>query len=137
MAWEYALLDLPGQIAGSTFATGNGYQSTGQFLITKLNGTNDTHVPCSAVGDRPSGIAQNNPASGGALQVRAFGVSKVVCAETLVAGDEFGPSALGKADKKFPTATGADFGNYVLGVVLEGAGLNELATVLIGMPYRI
>jgi hypothetical protein len=138
MAWEYRILDLPGALAGSSFTSGNGYNSTGQFLIVKSSAVNNTFIPCTAHGDRPSGIAQNNPASGSGLQIRKIGVSKVVIGSGgLTAGDEYGTDTQGKAVRKAPTNTGADIGDYVLGEVLEGGAAGELATVTVGEPYRI
>ncbi|WP_431490968.1 hypothetical protein [Paraburkholderia fungorum] len=136
MAYELPILILPGQVAGSDFSTGNGYGSTGQFLITKISG-NDTHVPCTAVTDRPSGIAQGNPTTGAALGVMAIGVSKVfVGSGGLTAGDEYGTDTQGKAVRKAASNTGANFGQFVLGTVLVGAAAGELATVTVGAPYR-
>lgn len=136
MAYELPILILPGQVAGSDFSTGNGYGGTGQFLITKISG-NDTHVPCTAVTDRPSGIAQGNPTTGAALGVMAIGVSKVfVGSGGLTAGDEYGTDTQGKAVRKAASNTGANFGQFVLGTVLVGAAAGELATVTVGAPYR-
>lgn len=137
MAWEAPIQILPGQTAGSDFSTGNGYNSTGQFLITKLSADN-THVPCTNHADRPSGIAQTNPKSGDGLAVMSNGVSKVITgAGGLTFGQEYGPDAQGKAVAKNPTATGADLGDYVMGVCLEGGAAGALATVTVGSPYRI
>ncbi len=137
MAYELPILILPGQIAGSDFSTGNGYGSTGQYLIVKSNGVADTHVPCTAVTDRPTGIAQGNPTTGAALGVMAIGVSKVLIGTGgLTAGDEYGPDAQGKAVRKAASNTGANFGQFVLGGVLVGGAAGELATVTVGAPYR-
>lgn len=137
MAWEAPIQNLPGQTAGSDFSTGNGYSSTGQFLITKISGDN-AHVPCTNHADRPSGIAQTNPKSGDALTVMSLGVSKVITGSGgLAAGQEYGPDAQGKAVAKNATTTGADLGDCVLGVCLEGAAAGALATVTVGAPYRV
>lgn len=137
MAFELPILILPGQVAGSDFSTGNGYGSTGQYLITKSSGANNTHVPCTATTDRPTGISQNNPASGGALGVMSIGVSKVLIGTGgLTAGDEYGTDTQGKAVRKAASNTGANFGQFVLGTVLEGGAAGELATVTVGAPYR-
>lgn len=138
MAFEQPIQMIPGALAGSTFASGNGFNSTGQFLIVKSNAVNRTYVPCSATGDCPAGIAQDNPASAGALGVMRLGISKVfIGAGGLTAGDEYGTDNQGKAIRKAPTATGANFGDYVLGQVIEGGNAGEIATVTVGAPYRI
>ena len=137
MAFEAPVQLIPGALAGSAFVTGNGYGSTGQYLIVKSSGTNKTYVPCSADTDRPIGISQDTPASGGALGVINLGISKVLAGGTLTAGDAYGPDAQGKAVKKNETSTGADFGEFVLGEVIEGAASGELATVTVGSPYRV
>lgn len=138
MAFEQPIQHIPGAVAGSTFASGNGFNSTGQFLLVKSNGSNLQFVPCAAAGDCPVGIAQDNPASGKALSVMRLGISKVLIGSGgLTAGDEYGTDNQGKAVRKAPTATGANYGDYVLGTVLEGGSAGELATVTVGSPYRI
>lgn len=139
MAWERNVFEIPGAVAGSDMSSGNGYSSTGQFLIVTASKDRaaNTHVPCTSHKDRPSGIAQNDPKSGEGLAVMALGVSKVLCGATISAGDEYGPDNNGKAVKKNPTSTGADYGDYVLGQVLEGGAAGELATVTVYGPYRI
>lgn len=144
MAWERAVLDLPAGIAGSSFASGNGYQSTGQFLFVRLHtenpdvaGTANTFVPCTSVSDDPVGVSQNNPASGGSLQVRVEGVTKIVAGGTIRVGDSVGTDANGKAVTKAESSTGANYGNFVRGVALEGGAAGELVTVLLSKYYRI
>ena len=140
MAWEYRTLDIPGQVAGEDFTTGgpgHGAGGTSQFLAVKCNGTANTHVTCTAASDRPSGISQNNPASGAALQVRALGVTKWVAASTVSPGDEVGTDTQGRCAKRDVGITGADIGDYAMGLVLEGAAVGELATVLLTGPYRV
>lgn len=144
MAIELPLFFLPGLVAGEDFsATASspltGYKSTGQYLFVKQNNNRDalTVVHCNSVKDRPLGIAQTNPQNAQAISVMQAGISKVVAGATLTPGDEVGTDSAGRAVKKNPTSTGANYGDYVMGQVLEGAAVGELATVLIGMPYRI
>lgn len=142
MALERPVLIL-NQIAGEDFSSAgalSGYQGTGQYLIVKQNParTNNTVVHCNSVKDRPRGIAQGNPAAGDALGVMAQGVSKVVAGGVLSAGDAFGTDSSGRAVRKNETNTGANYGDYVLGEVVEGAtALGQLATVILASPYRI
>lgn len=137
MAFEAPVQLIPGALAGSSFLTGNGYQSTGQFLIVKSSGANRTFVPCTATTDRPAGISQDTPASGGALGVMNLGISKVfIGSGGLTAGDEYGSDADGNAVRKASSGTGANFGQFVLGEVIEGGTEGSLATVTVGPPYR-
>lgn len=137
MAWECPILMLPKGLAGSDFSTGNGYKSTGQYLIVKLSADN-TYVPCTSVLDRPAGISQTNPKTGAALAVMAFGVSKVMTGSGgLTWGQEYGPDASGLAVAKVSLQTGGALDNYVLGICLEGGAAGALATVTVGSAYRI
>lgn len=149
MAIEFRILDIPGMVAGEDLSAGcglTGFPATanalgqttsGQYLIAVSNGVDLQAVHCSNVTQKPLGIIQNNPKSGAAVSVRAMGVSKVVAGGTLTAGDEFGSNAAGRAVKKVHTFTGANFDEYIMGTVLEGASAGELATVLVASPYPV
>lgn len=143
MAWERPVLILPGMIAGEDLSTSSGltgYGSSGQYLFAKMNPNNValSVVHCNSVRDRPLGVIQGNPASGKACDVMVYGVTKVVAGEALVPGLEVGPNAAGRAVRKNPTSTGANYGDYVAGVILEGAlAAGSLATMLLTGPYRI
>lgn len=137
MAWERPVLNIPAAIAGASFATGNGYNSTGQFLFVKLS-ADDTYIPCTSTRDLPVGISQNNPASGDGLEVMVYGVSKVfVGSGGLAYGDEVGSDSQGKGVKKSNTATGANFGDAVRGICIEAGAAGALATVLLTGPYYV
>lgn len=142
MAVETPVLIL-NQIAGEDFSTGgglSGYMNSGQFLIVKQNDArvNDTVVHCNSVKSKPRGIIQNNPLLAQAAAVMTQGLSKVIAGAPLSAGDEFGTNALGQAVRKNVTATGANYGDYAMGEVIQGVDqAGELATVLIASPYRI
>ena len=137
MAIEQILQRIPGAVAGSSFATGNGYNSTGQYLFVKSSGANLTYIPVSAVTDLPIGVSQNNPASSGALEVAVAGVTKIkIGSGGLTAGQEVGSDNQGKAVASAPSATGANYGQFVRGICLEGGAAGELATILLYGPYR-
>lgn len=137
MAWERPIMDIPAAIAGSDFSTGNGFNNTGQFLFVKLS-ADSTYVPCTSTKDIPIGVAQNNPKANDGLQVRVEGVTKVfVGSGGLNAGDEVGTDAQGKAVKKGVTATGANLGDAVRGICVEGGAAGALATVYLISYYRI
>ena len=140
MAWERPVLDLPAIVAGQDFsATGglSGPNGTGQFLFVKMSAS-DTVVVCNGHDDNAVGISLGNSKQGDALQVRSIGVSKVkVGAGNLKAGDEVGSDANGQAVKITPTATGANFGSFVYGVMLEDVSATDIGTVLLDRKYRV
>ncbi len=127
MAWEKALFTLPGALAAADL-------SAKQFYCVKQNSTNNQVALCTVDGERFTGVLQNKPsAANDPAEVMCSGVTKVLAAETLTAGDTWGTDNAGKAKKVEATATGADVGDFIAGEVLEGAGAGELATVTIGM----
>jgi hypothetical protein len=65
------------------------------------------------------------------------GMSKVIAGGTLTPGDSFGTDTAGRAVKKNETSTGANYGDFVMGEVIEGAATGEVATVLLTGIYRI
>lgn len=141
MAWEYPVLDAPGQTAGADFSgtTGSthGLNLTAQYLIAKLS-ADDTWVPASSLHDFVQGIIQGNGKSGDAAQIRVLGVSKVMCGSGgLSFGQQFGPDSNGAAVAKSPTNTGANYGDCVLGYCIEGAAAGALASVMITGPQVI
>ncbi len=111
-------------IAGASLATS-------QYLAVKLS-ADDTVVVCTAVTDKPIGVLQNKPASGGTAEVAVAGKTKWISDAALNAGDLVGTSADGQADAKVP---GSDPTEYVLGTVLVGTGAaGGYAEVLISTP---
>jgi len=140
MAWERPVLDLPAIVAGQDFSASGGLagpNGTGQFLFVKLSAS-DTVVVCNGHDDNAVGISQGNSKSGDALQVRAIGVSKVkVGSGSLKAGDEVGSDSTGQAVKITPTATGANFGAFVYGVMMEDVTNGDIGTVLLDRKYRV
>jgi hypothetical protein len=137
VATENPVLVYAGFIAGEDMSTGlNGYNSTGLYLIAKMS-ANDTVVHCSAHADKPIGIIQGNPKSGDGCPVMGIGVSKVVAGGTLVAGDSYGPDSSGRAVAKASSLTGADLGDFVMGQVLTGATVGQLATVTVFNPTQV
>lgn len=145
MATEYRIYDLPGGIAGEDFSpagvlTGNNGAGTacGQYLFVKSNGTEDTYVHCSAANDTPIGISQNDPKSGGELAVRCLGRSKITCGSGgLAVGDEVGTDAAGRGVKKNATITGANFGDFVMGICTHAGAAGEIGAVELIGRYRV
>lgn len=131
MAWELALGCIGNLVADSSMASN-------QYKIVKMSTTNNTFSLCSVDGEVPLGILQDDPASGDAGSIMVLGVSKVVAAETLTAGDFYGTGASGTAKIIEGTVTGADVGDMVLGQVLVGAAAGEYATVTVGIQtFRV
>lgn len=126
MAWEQ-----PSMCSGSLTAAAD--LSAKQYHIVKKNTTNNQVALCTAAGEMFFGVLQNKPASGESAEVMLVGVTKVTADETLTAGDLWGTSADGQAQKIEASATGADIRAYFGGQVIEGAAAGELATVTIGV----
>lgn len=103
--------EIPGMSA--SFVAG-GDLSSKQYHFVKLN-TSGQVVIVAAATDKPIGILQNAPASGGVAEVMLAGISKVVADADLAIGDQIGTSADGQADAKTP---GTDTTEYVVGEVL-------------------
>lgn len=127
MAWELPSFNIGNLVANASMASN-------QYKCVKGTTTNNTFALCDTDGEPVLGVLQDKPDSGAAGDVMALGVTKVVAAETLTAGDFWGTGASGTAKKIEITVTGADVGDYVAGQVLQGAASGELATVTIGFP---
>ena len=94
--------------------------SSNQYYICKLSTAGEV-TACTAGGDAPLGILQNNPdSSGKTAQVLIYGVSKVSSDEALEIGNRIGPSADGQAAVKTLNSSAND-GEYHLGLVLDPA----------------
>lgn len=88
--------------------------SAKQYHFVKLN-TSGQVVIVAAVTDKPVGILQNAPASGGVAEVMLAGISKMVADADLAIGDQIGASSDGQAATYAP---GTDTTKYVVGEVL-------------------
>ncbi len=128
MAWELDLFTIPSLDVDADL-------SAKQFFCVKLTTTNNRAELCDADGEIFFGVLQDKPdAAGKQAIIRSIGVTKVVCGETIAAGDFWGTDSAGKAKKVEHTNTGADIGDFIAGQVLEGADSGELATVTLGFP---
>lgn len=149
MGTEYRVYDYPGGIAGEDFSPGGGLTgqngngtASGQFLFVALNGTEDTFVHYqndnAASGRVPVGISQNDPKSGGELAVRILGRSKLTAGGGgLAVGDEVGSDSAGRGVKKNATLTGANLGDFVMGVCAHAAAAGEIAVIELSGRYRV
>lgn len=109
MSWEQ-----PG--FSSSFAAGADL-SAAQFKFVKLDSSGNVIV-CAAATDKPIGILQNNPVSGGEALVMHNGISKVSSDASLNIDDLVGTSADGEAAAYVP---GTDTTKYIVGRVLAAA----------------
>ena len=85
---------------------------------------------CTAITNAPIGILQNDPESGEQAVVRISGVSKVVAAGTLAAGNFIGTSADAQADAISP---GTDTTVYMTGQCVEAASAGETTTMILNI----
>lgn len=88
--------------------------TSSQYKFVKLSAAN-TVVVCSGNTDKPFGVLQNAPASGGAAEVCYAGVTKVQGDADLAYGDSIGTSADGQA----AAYTASDTTKYIVGQVIE------------------
>lgn len=110
--------------------------SAKQYYFVKIDGDYSVGL-CDTDGEFPIGVLQNEPTSGQAATVEMAGATKVVAAEALTAGDFVGTDANGKAKIVQSTNTGADIGDWLVGIVIEGAGADEIATIKLGFAQRV
>ena len=149
MATEFRVYDVPGCIAGEDFSpagtlTGNNGNGTacGQFLFVTQTATKDTYVHYQndniSSGRVPVGVSQNDPKSGGELQVRALGRSKITCGTGgLAIGDDVGSDSAGRGVKKTATTTGANLGDFVMGICTGAGAVGEIGQIELIGRYRV
>lgn len=118
--------EIPGMSA--SFVAG-GDLSAKQYYFVKLNSSGQV-VIVSAVTDKPIGILQNAPASGGVAEVMFFGVSKMSTDADLTIGNQIGPSSDGQAAAYAP---GTDTTKYIVGEVLTD---NTAAAGLVSVAFN-
>lgn len=129
MAWE-----LPSFCVGNLVSDADYRTTSKQFYCMKVDTTNNQFTICDTDGEVVFGVLQDKPLSGESGDIMTLGVTKVVAAESLTAGDHWGTDSNGKAKKIEETVTGADVGDYAAGQVLQGASSGEYATVTVGFP---
>lgn len=118
--------EIPGMSA--SFVAG-GDLSSKQYHFVKLN-TSGQVVIVAANTDKPFGILQNAPASGGTAEVMLYGISKVVADADLAIGDQIGSSADGQAATYAP---GTDTTKYIVGEVLTA---NTAAAGIVSVAFN-
>lgn len=123
MAWEVPLLELGQFLAGEDL-------SAAQYRWVKL--VDGKIYRCDTDGEHAFGILQNAPLINEPCSLRVLGVSKVVVAasEALSSGDLIGTTNVGTATVVQGTSTGADLGDYPMGMVLENITGSSPASIL-------
>lgn len=121
MAWEQGQPLLDGTRVAGADLTGH------RFRFVKLV-SDGTVVPIAAATDEPYGVLQNAPRDGEEAAVCIIGITKLEAgAELTTAGDvQTDADGLG-------TSAGA---NTVHGVIIQGAGAGEIATVAVDALNR-
>lgn len=112
MAWE---VDGAVKLVGFTASAD---LSAKQYYFVKISGAGTVDV-CSGATDKPIGVLQNAPTSGGVAEVCIVGITKVNSDAALTAGTLIGTAADGQADAKTP---GTDTTEYTCGQVLVASG---------------
>lgn len=118
--------EIPGMSA--SFVAG-GDLSAKQYYFVKLNSSGQV-VIIAANTDKPIGILQNAPASGGTAEVMLYGISKVSADADLTVGNQIGASADGQAAAYAP---GTDTTKYIVGEVLTD---NTAAAGLVSVAFN-
>lgn len=102
--------------------------STSQYLFVKINSSGQA-VLCTAVTDKPIGVLQNSPISGGEASITVVGGTKVVTSAACDEGTTVGTATSGKAA---PYVAGVDTTKFIVGSVILASGADgEFATVLV------
>lgn len=123
MAWEQNKVEIGGLSASADM-------SSNQNKFVKAGSANNQFSLCDVDGEFALGVLQDNPASGIAGAIAVEGIVKVVAAEALAANDFVGTNGSGQAKVVSAGVTAQSLGNWIRGVVLEGASAaGELATI--------
>lgn len=118
MAFEEDVMDI-------SFIAGASLEAY-QYHFVYLTANNTVQVVSHATTQKPIGIVQNAPASGGVARVRVMGVSRVIIGTaTFAFGDYVGSDASGHG-----IAEDTDKYNYN-GVAIMGGAAGEKGTVLL------
>jgi len=102
--------------------------SAKQYFFVKINSSGEA-VLCAAATDKPIGVLQNAPISGGEASITVVGGTKVVTGAACNEGEVVGTTSAGKAT---PYVAGTDTTKFIVGSVILASGADlELATVLV------
>lgn len=87
---------------------------------------------CGAITDKAIGVLQNDPISGGAATVAAFGTTKVVAGAAIAAGALVAPTTAGKAQTAVST-------QVPRGIAIDAAGADGdvIEILLVAFPAAL
>lgn len=102
--------------------------STAQYKFVKLNSSGQV-ILVSAATDRPVGVLQNSPASGGQAAVTIVGGTKVLAGGTASAGNPMFSGSAGTAVTLTFGTTGS--AAYVTGTYLDDAVSGDIVTAVV------
>jgi len=101
--------------------------SSSQYKFVKLNSSGQV-IAVAAATDRPIGVLQNNPASGGTAEVLVSGGTKLVLGGTVTEGQIVSPSSTGAG---VTITVGTDTTKYICGTALTEGASGEIITAVI------
>lgn len=101
--------------------------SSSQYRFVKLNSSGQV-IAVAAATDRPIGVLQNSPASGGVAEVLISGGTKLVLGGTVTEGQIVSPSSTGTA---VTIVAGTDTTKYICGSALTEGASGEIITAVI------
>ena len=101
--------------------------SSSQYKFVKLNSSGQV-IAVAAATDRPIGVLQNSPASGGTAEVLVSGGTKLVLGGTVTEGGIVSPSSTGAG---VAIVAGTDTTKYICGTALTEGASGEIITAVI------
>ena len=101
--------------------------SSSQYKFVKLNSSGQV-IAVAAATDRPIGVLQNNPASGGVAEVLVAGGTKLVLGGTVTEGAIVSPSSTGAG---VAIVAGTDTTKYICGTALTEGASGEIITAVV------
>lgn len=101
--------------------------SSSQYKFVKLNSSGQV-IAVAAATDRPIGVLQNNPASGGVAEVLVSGGTKLVLGGTVTEGGIVSPNSSGAG---VAIVAGTDTTKYICGTALTEGASGEIITAVI------
>lgn len=121
MAYDAPLFKIPGLVSAADL-------KDEQFKFVKLTASETVNV--AGAGEEGIGILQNKPEASQAAEVMHLGVSKLLLAGAVSAGDRIASDANGEGVEAVST-------NYALAIALEDGADNDLCTVLLIQPQLL
>lgn len=101
--------------------------SSSQYKFVKLDSSGQA-VAVAAATDRPIGVLQNNPTSGGVAEVLVAGGTKIKLGGNVAEGDIVSPDSDGDA---VAIVAGTDTTKYICGTALTQGASGEIITAVV------